>query len=139
MRQMKGTPFLDTNVLIYAFATADPRSTTAQTLLARGATVSVQSLNEFASVARRKLRMPWADVRGAIAAICILCPSPQPITLNTHKKGFDIAERYGYSFFDSLIVAAALLAECDVLYSEDLRDGQVIEKLTVRSPFVTLP
>jgi predicted nucleic acid-binding protein len=58
-----------------------------------------------------------------------------PVTVETHERAMHVAERYGYSIFDSLIIAAALHAGARTLYSEDMQDGQVIEGLTIRNPF----
>ena len=128
--------FLDTNVLIYAVAKNDPRAAQAEALLASGGILSVQSLNEFVSVARRKLSMSWKEVRELLDAICILCPNPVPISLDTHKAAVTIAEKYGYGIYDALLISAALEAGCKTLYSEDLQDGQVINRqLTIRNPF----
>jgi predicted nucleic acid-binding protein len=133
---MRAEAFLDTNVLIYAVAKNDPRTSKAEALLASGAVVSVQSLNEFVSVARRKLGMPWKEVREFIDLICVLCPKPVPISLDTHKAAIAIAEKYSYSIYDAWIASAALEAGCKTLYSEDLQDGQIIHRqLTVRNPF----
>jgi predicted nucleic acid-binding protein len=128
--------FFDTNVLIYAVAQNDPRGPRAEALLAAGGMAGVQVLNEFVSVARRKLRMPWKDVTEALDAIRVLCPSPVPVSISTHETALKIAERYGYEIYDALVIAAALTADCTTLYSEDLQDGQVIDgKLTIRNPF----
>jgi predicted nucleic acid-binding protein len=133
---MPGSAFFDTNVLLYAVAKNDPRSPRAEELLASGGLVGVQVLNEFVSVARRKLNMPWRDVNEALDAISVLCPSPVPITISTHEAALKLAERQGYSIYDALIVAAALEAGCATLYSEDLQHGQVFGgRLTVRNPF----
>jgi predicted nucleic acid-binding protein len=60
-----------------------------------------------------------------------------PLTVAIHEGGIAIAARTGYQFYDALIIAAALEARCDTLFSEDLHDGQVIEgRLTIRNPFV---
>ena len=128
--------FFDTNVLIYAVGKNDPRASKAEALLASGGIVSIQSLNEFASVARRKLDMSWKEVREFLDLICILCPDPVAISLDTHKAALAIAEKYGYSIYDALVASAALQAGCKTLYSEDLQDGQIINRqLTVRNPF----
>ena len=127
-------PFLDTNVLVYAYSD-DRRTRVAQDLLAEGGTIGVQQLNEFVSVAQRKLRRPWKEIVSAITDIQIFCPDPKPITLATHKSALRISERYRYSIYDSLVIAAALASSCDVLYSEDLKDGQEIENLTIENPF----
>jgi len=133
---MPAKDFLDTNVLIYAVAKNDPRVTQAEALLASGGTISVQSLNEFVSVARRKLGMPWKEIKEFLDLICILCPKPVPISLDTHRLALAIAEKYGYSIYDSLVASAALEAGCKTLYSEGLQDGQIINRqLTVRNPF----
>lgn len=129
-------PFLDTNVLIYAALQPDPRSEAARTLLRAGGVISVQVLNEFANVARRKLRRPWPEVRRALAAVRALCPAPRPITATTHEAALALAESTGYAFYDALILASALEAGCDTVCSEDMQDGHVIEgRLTIRNPF----
>jgi predicted nucleic acid-binding protein len=134
---MSDRAFLDTNVLVYAIVQDDPRSYDAEELIAEGGTVSVQVLNEFAAVARRKTNMSWDEVRLALGNIKTLCPDPLPVTLDTHQEALAIAEKYGYKIYDSLIVASALEARCTVLYTEDMQDGQVIDKtLTIRNPFL---
>ena len=133
---MKGeAAFLDTNVLIYAFAKDDPRTGIAEGLLAAGGVLGVQTLNEFVAVAVRKLAMPWAEILDALRSLRVLCPSPEPLNVHTHEGALRIAERYGYHIYDSLVIAAALQARCKILFSEDLHDGQVIEGLTIRNPF----
>jgi predicted nucleic acid-binding protein len=135
-RPMPVKGFFDTNVLIYAMAKNDPRAAKAEELLASGGIISVQSLNEFASVARRKLGMPWKKIKESLDLICILCSDQVPISLDTHQGALVIAEKYGYSIYDALIVSAALESGCKALYSEDLQDGQIINRqLTIRNPF----
>lgn len=133
---MAAKDFFDTNVLIYAVAKNDPRASKAEALLASGGIVSVQSLNELVSVARRKLRMSSKEVKELLDLICILCPDVVPISLDTHSGALVIAEKYGYSIYDALIASAALEAGCKTLYSEDMQDGQIIDRqLTIRNPF----
>jgi predicted nucleic acid-binding protein len=133
---MSGKAFFDTNILVYVVGEKDKRTDTAEALLAAGGVISVQVLNELANVSRKKLRMSWEEIDEAFAAIRILCPSPVPLTIDTHEAGRRIAAKYGFSMSDGLIGASALEAECDTLYSEDLQDGQVIEgRVTVRNPF----
>jgi predicted nucleic acid-binding protein len=133
---MNGKPFFDTNVLIYAVGRDDPRQATARQLISSGGVISVQVLNEFVSVAHRKLHMSWQVVNEVLHAIQILCPDPVAITITTHQLALRIAQSYGYDIYDSLIAASALEANCDTLFSEDLQDGQGIEeRLTVRNPF----
>jgi predicted nucleic acid-binding protein len=87
-------PFFDTNVLIYAIAQDDPRAGTAEALLSRGGFIGVQTLNEFVAVAMRKLHMAWEEIREALHMFRILCPSPVPVTLETHERALRIAAAY---------------------------------------------
>jgi predicted nucleic acid-binding protein len=81
------------------------------------------------------MRLSWQDIRSALQAIQTLCPSPIPVTIQSQNRAVRIAEGYGYSVFDSLVIAAALEGKCETLFSEDMRDGQRIEGLTIRNPF----
>ncbi|HET9406982.1 MAG TPA: PIN domain-containing protein [Candidatus Sulfotelmatobacter sp.] len=133
---MPASVFFDTNVLIYAISDAEPKAARAEALLASGGVVSVQVLNEFTSVARRKLQMQWPEITQALNDFLVLCPEPMPILLSTHEVALKIAQKYGFGVFDALVVASAIQAKCETLYSEDLQDGQVLENaLTVRNPF----
>jgi len=134
---MPATAFFDTNVLLYAVAENDPRSAQAEELLAAGGVLSVQTLNEFVSVARRKILMSWSDVTEALDAFRVLCPSPLPITMEIHEAALKIADKHVYNIYDALVIAAALEAGCATLYSEDLHSGQMISgQLTIRNPFL---
>jgi predicted nucleic acid-binding protein len=133
---MSDRAFFDSNVLIYAMVSGDSRRERAQQLVAQGGVISVQVLNEFIAVARRKMRMPWEDVMEALDAIRILFPFPVAITIATHEAALEIAQKYGFGIYDAMIVSSAIEANCSPLYSEDLQDGQVIDgKLTIRNPF----
>ena len=127
--------FFDTNLIVYAFAKDDPRAETAEALLAAGGIVSVQVLNEFVAVALRKLAMTWDDVLAALDAILVLCPSPAPLTIETHQIALGIVKKHKYHIYDALVIASALETSCTTLYSEDLQDGQAIGGLTIRNPF----
>jgi predicted nucleic acid-binding protein len=134
---MPDRTFFDTNVLIYALMQEDRRTVRVEQLLLAGGLISVQVLNEFASVARRKLKMPWRDVNAALQSIRTLCPSPAAITLPTHDLALKITGRYRYEIYDALIIASALQSKCTVLLSEDLQHEQVIDnRLTIRNPFL---
>lgn len=133
---MNDKRFFDTNVILYAFSQDDDRSQVARTLLAAGGAISVQVLNEFAAVARRKLDKSWKEVRRALDLVRVFCPESVPITLQTHDRAIQIAERYGYSIFDSLVIASAIESGAKTLYTEDLRHGQVIDAVTIRNPFL---
>ena len=129
--------FLDTNVLVYTLGQREDRTPVAEALLAAGAVISVQVLNELVAVARRRLAMPWSDVTAALEAINVLCPSPVSLDVRTHSDALRLAAAHGYHIYDALIIAAALESNCTTLYSEDLHSGQVIDgRLTIRNPFV---
>jgi predicted nucleic acid-binding protein len=127
--------FLDSNVLVYAY-TADRRAAAAQDLLERGCVISVQGLNEFANVAHRKLGMSWREAAEALDDIRAVCQVIFPIDIETHVAALRVADRYGYAIFDALIIASALKAGSDTLWSEDMQHGMVIDdRLTIRNPF----
>jgi predicted nucleic acid-binding protein len=95
---MSAEVFLDTNILVYGVVQNDRRSTQAAALLAQGGTISVQVLNEFANVARRKLRHTWPQIVDALGALRVLFPDPKPISVATHEAALRIAEREGLRF-----------------------------------------
>lgn len=133
---MRPEPFLDTNVLIYAFVDNSPRHQVAKSVLAVGGVISAQVANEFVDVARRKLRWDWDDVAEMLAEIRVLLGAPVAVTDETHRAGFDIARRYGFRIYDGLIIAAARQAGCKVVLTEDLQHGQTIDGVLVRNPFL---
>jgi predicted nucleic acid-binding protein len=85
-------------------------------------------------VASRKLRLSIPEIRECLEPIARIC-SIEPLTLQTHARGLEVAARYGFSVYDSMIVAAALLSGCDTLYSEDLHHRQRVDGLLIRNPF----
>jgi predicted nucleic acid-binding protein len=130
--------FFDTNVLLYLLSADTAKADRAEELVANGGVISVQVLNEFAAVASRKLGMSWSEIRDVLSPIHALCVIEQ-VTVETHELGIRIAERYGFSFYDATIMASALRAGCKTLFSEDLQDGQVINKqLRIRNPFASI-
>ncbi|HEY2016006.1 MAG TPA: PIN domain-containing protein [Bryobacteraceae bacterium] len=128
------SPFFDTNVLLYAVRPEGPRAERARLLIAEGGLISVQALNEFTNVARRKLGQPWREINEKLGAVRALC-EVKPLTVATHERALALAERCGYQIYDALQLASALENGCNVLYTEDLQDGQQIEGLTIRNPF----
>jgi predicted nucleic acid-binding protein len=137
---MSGRAFFDTTLLIYSISSGEPRAAVAEELLAKGGWISVQVLNEFVAVARHKLNMSWEETREALLAIRALCESPTTLSVEAHEAALEIAARYGYSIYDALILAAALEADCDTLYTEDMQNDQVIDlprgSLTICNPFL---
>lgn len=128
-------PLLDTNILVYAFSN-DYRAAKAQELLSEPFILSVQALNEFANVAPRKLRMSWAEVRGAIEDVSGLAVAIQPLDLECNLQALNLVERFNFSFYDALMIAAALLAGSKHVFSEDMQHGLIIDgRMTILNPF----
>ncbi len=127
--------FFDSNILLYLAAGDPVKADRAELLIADGGTISVQVLNEIANVARRKMRMSWNDTTRFLATVRGLLPVV-PITVETHEAGIALAERYGFSTYDAMIAASAILSGCDVLWSEDLQHNMVVDKrLRIVNPF----
>ena len=132
---MSRDAFLDTNILVYAFST-DPRAEPASELLAAGCTVGVQGLNEFANVALRKLGMTHTETVEALAVIRALCSHIEPTTLAVHEQALELSGKYKLAWFDAVMIATALAADCKTFWSEDLQDGmRVDDRLTISDPF----
>ncbi len=127
--------FFDSDVPLYAAAGDDTKGDLAERLMARRGVVSVQVLNEVATVALRKLAftpLEVVDVLDRLRSVAVVVP----LTIETHELTLSVRERYRFAFYDCAIIAAALLADCDTLWSEDMHDGLVIDgRLTIRNPF----
>jgi len=127
--------FFDTNVLLYLVSSDTEKADRVEELLTQPSVISVQVLNEFTNVASRKFAMPLTEVREALETIRTICRT-EPITVEDHDRALDVMERYKFSLYDSVIVASALRNDCEVLYTEDLQHGQVIERqLAILNPF----
>ena len=134
-----GSVFFDTNVLLYLLSADATKANRAEQVLSGGGRISVQVLNEFASVAWRRFGMSFAETREILDVIRSIC-AVEPLTVQTHERGLAIGERYGFSVYDSTVIASALLADCGILLSEDLQHGQMINgTLTIQNPFTTDP
>lgn len=132
---MRAAEFLDTNVLLYLFSADTAKADRAEALLAAGGVVSVQVLNEFASVASRQLGMAWPEIQAVSRDIRRFCKVVS-LTVETHEHGLDLAVRYGFSLYDAMIAASAADSGCTTLWSEDFQDGLAVEGvMTIRNPF----
>ncbi len=128
--------FFDTNILLYLLSGDDAKADQAEDLLSQGGHISVQVLNEFASAAIRKLKMTHAELREVLTPIRAVC-AVNPLTEATHDLGLRLSERYQLSIYDAMIAAAALMAGCKTLFSEDMQDGLLIDrKLRICNPFM---
>ena len=127
--------FFDTNILVYA-ATSDAKKQRAGDCLGRGGCASVQVLNEFVHVARRKLRHDWPQIEFALGLFRASFDDVVPVTMNTHTGALALARDHSLAFYDALIVAAAIEAGCDTLFTEDMQHGRKFGRLAIVNPFL---
>lgn len=133
---MSGTrAFFDTNVLIYLFSGEPAKADACEALVAGGGVISVQVLNEFVSVAARKLGLGWPDIREAVEVFSATL-EVQPVDLDVHRRALDLAQAHRLNIYDAAILAAAELAGCDTVYTEDMHAGlRIGARLTLATPF----
>lgn len=135
--------FLDTNVLIYAVDEADLAKQQIAVALVREAIlsgrgiISIQVVQEFLNVARRKFKQPMTieqcrgHIRNVLEPLCAYFPS-----ISTMDRALLTIDETSYSFYDALILTAAIESGCRTLYSEDLQHGRKIQGLTILNPFI---
>jgi predicted nucleic acid-binding protein len=127
--------FFDTNILLYLFSADPQKADRCEALLAEGGVISVQVLNEFAAVASRKFKAPWSDIRDALEVFAATL-EVTPLTLETHRLAVDLAERHRLNLYDAAILAAADLAGCQTLHTEDMHPGLTLSSgLILDNPF----
>lgn len=127
--------FFDTNVLLYTASADIRKADRAEELLIQGGSISVQVLNEAAHVARRKMRLSWDEIEALLAGWQALL-KVHALDLAVHERGVAVARRYQLGLYDAMIVAAALQTDCARLWSEDMREGLLVEGcLRVCNPF----
>lgn len=126
--------FFDSNVLVYTIEQNNPKRVVAERLLTDGGVVSVQVLNEFVDVARRKFKLSFDDVGDFLESFKYKCRVVD-VDLEVHELGFEIASQHLMRIYDANIIAAAELADCDILYTEDLNHGQRIGGVSIVNPF----
>lgn len=139
---MPGRYFLDTNIFVYAFDhSARAKATTAQKLIREAirsglGVVSYQVVQEFFNVALRhfsgKMSLEDAQQFLAITFRPLLAVHSSP---GLYSEALHIQAKHKFSWYDSLIVAAAIESECEILYSEDLQHGQKVGGVQVKNPF----
>ncbi|MDE2660570.1 MAG: PIN domain-containing protein [Acidobacteriota bacterium] len=127
--------FIDTNVLIYAQGVG-PKSKTARRAILAGGVISVQVLNEFVDVLRRKFRFEWEVIAEALADVRAALDQVRPVSVETHTSAVALARTHGFRFYDALILASVLDAGCDTLLTEDFQTGRRVDGITIVNPFV---
>lgn len=127
--------FFDTNVLVYIASGDAAKAAVAEEIIGQGGIISVQVLKELANVARRKMRLSWQETHEFLSLLRGLV-TVQPLSVAVHEAGLALAERHTLSVYDAMIVASALDAGCDILWSEDMQSGMVFDdRLRVVNPF----
>lgn len=127
-------PFIDSNVVLYLFSSDTLKADRTESLLQSGGLISVQVLNEVASVCLRKLKMTWEDIDAVLETLKSTC-EVLPVTLASHEKAVELAKRFQISLYDANIVSTAILCGADTLFSEDMQNGMSMETVTVVNPF----
>jgi predicted nucleic acid-binding protein len=138
MKQMNGNRFIDTNILVYCYTNDEPIKKQKALDIVEGSDtfISTQVLTELSNTLKKKFKLYWQDVKNQISEVSsdfnVFVNKPSTI-----EQACQIADKYQYSYYDSLIITSALECDCNILYSEDLQHGQVIEnRLTIVNPFV---
>ena len=93
-------------------------------------------LNEFTAVSRRKLQIDWREIAEAVTDTLAVVDAPLALTIDLHVAARALAEAHRLSFYDALIVASAIEAGCDTLYTEDMQHGRGIGELAIVNPFL---
>jgi len=136
---MSDRTFLDTNMLIYFYSEseADKRKITCKLLDERYCITSVQALNEASNVWFRKYGFDGQTISKYLDNIELVCDEVVTIQRSTINKALSLKDRYGYSYYDCLILASALEGNCRAIATEDMNNGQVInQQLTIENPFI---
>lgn len=136
---MSAKVFIDTNIIIYSYSQDEPqkRHRAQECTQENESWISTQVLNETINTLKRKFFLDYRQI-GTVVDELSQQHQLAIVSLGTIQKALEIAQRYQYSYFDSLIIASALEVGCDRLYSEDLQDGQKIDsKLTLINPFIS--
>jgi predicted nucleic acid-binding protein len=132
---MPGASFFDTNILVYFAIQGAPRAERAAELIEAGGTINVQVLNEFTNVARSKMQLTWEEVSDTLQFVRELL-EVEPLTVEVHDRALFLAERHNFHIYDATIVAAAIEAGCNTLFSEDMQHGLLVEgRLRIVNPF----
>jgi predicted nucleic acid-binding protein len=132
---MSALEFADTNIVVYAVGKDSNKRIKARRIIAEGVTISAQVINETVNVLTRKQGASLADAHEVAESLLELCEVVS-VSGGTIREAIRLVRRYRFSHWDSLVVAAALLAGCERLYSQDMQHGQVIDgRLTIVNPF----
>ena len=128
--------FVDSNVLLYLLSGDEAKADKAEALLKTNPIVSVQVLNEVTWVSRRKLKLAWIEIQTLLDAIKSCC-SVVALTEASHAKAVQLAQVHQLSFYDAHILSSAVLSNANILMTEDLAAGSVLNGVLIKNPFVS--
>jgi len=134
---MNDKVFLDTNVLVYMHSEDEPEKLGISVQLTRQyrCLTSIQAINEFCNVFIKKMKKTRQEVDDAVSAI-ITSSVTKKVEIETLRYALTLHERYGYSYYDCVMLASALENGCTKIYSEDMSSGQIIEdRLLILNPY----
>lgn len=127
--------FFDSNIVLYLLSQDKTRADRCEAIVEKGGVISVQVLNECVNVMLKKLEMYHSEIDEFLSVIKNIC-DVSPLSIDTHENALTLLNRYKFSWYDSLIVSAALENDCSILWSEDMHDGLLVnDKLTIKNPF----
>jgi predicted nucleic acid-binding protein len=139
---MKDKYFLDTNIFVYSFDSNEHTKSSIACELIQGALkeqtgcISSQVIQEFLNVSTRKFKPPLATEDSLKYLNTVLSPLCEIYaSIELYRKTIETYKRWKYSFYDSMIITAAIQTNCSVLYSEDMQHNQNIQSLTIINPF----
>ena len=127
--------FFDTNILVYSFS-EDEKRDVALAVISDGGVISIQVLNELTNVLRKKQKRDWPTIERALSVMKLHFPDIVPLTAGLHEAALPLARDHGLTIYDGLIVAAAMEAGCETLFSEDFQHGRVFGRVTIKNPFL---
>ena len=127
--------FLDSNVVLYLLSDNQTKANCCEEIVEQGGVISVQVLNECVNVMLKKLTMARPEIDEFLAVIKSICDIV-PLSVEVHEGALELLDRYQLSWYDALIVSAAIESDCETLWSEDMHNGLVVNKtMTIRNPF----
>lgn len=127
--------FFDSNVVLYLLSDNQTKANCCEEIVEQGGVISVQVLNECVNVMLKKLTMARPEIDEFLAVIKSICDIV-PLSVEVHEGALELLDRYQLSWYDALIVSAAIESDCETLWSEDMHNGLVVNKtMTIRNPF----
>jgi len=133
---MKDKVFLDTNILLYLFSEDEPEKQAIglSALTGYACITSTQAINELCNVFTKKWKLPIDNIEEAIQDIRNICRI-QLVDLSVVSCALKLHEKYGYAYYDCLMLAIAVLDNCRYVFSEDMKDGHIVDGVEIVNIF----